>query len=89
MNALYYIVSQNSSHLLTVCIRGTVLSWLQSFLCGRTHRTRIDGVVSDVAQIISGVVQGSGVGPVMFLAYINELIYILEGFDIKVKNVRR
>jgi len=66
-------------------IRGTVLSWLQSFLCGRTHRTRIDGVVSDVAQLISGVVQGSGVGPVMFLAYINELIYILEGFDIKVK----
>jgi len=66
-------------------VHGTVLSWLQSFLCGHTHRTRIDGIVSDIAQLISGVVQGSGIGPIMFLAYINELIYILEGFDIKLK----
>jgi len=62
-----------------------VLSWLHSFLCGRTNRTRNDGVVSYVAQLISGVVQGSAIEPIMFLTYINELIYILEGFDIKVK----
>ena len=66
-------------------VRRTILRWLQSFLCGRTHRTRIDGAVSDVAQLISAVVQRSGIGPIMFLAYINELIYILEGLGIKVK----
>ena len=47
--------------------------------------TRIDDAVSDIAEVISGVVQGSGIGPVMFIAYINELIYILEQFGIKVK----
>ena len=56
-------------------IRGTVLCWIQIFLCGRSHATRIDDAVSDIAELISGVVQGSGIGPVMFIAYINELIY--------------
>jgi len=35
--------------------------------------------------LISGVVQRSGIGPILFLAYINELICILEQFDIEVK----
>ena len=55
------------------------------FLYGRTHATRIDDAVSDISELISGVVQGSSIGPVMFLAYFNELIYILEQFGIKVK----
>jgi len=54
------------------------------FVCGRSHATRIDDAVSDIAELISGVLQGSGIGPVMFIAYINELIYILEQFGIKV-----
>ena len=55
-------------------------------LCGRSHATRIDDAVSDIAELISGVVQGSGIGPVMFIVYINELIYILEVWH-KSKNV--
>jgi len=45
-----------------------VLRWIQKFLCGRSHATRIDDAVSDIAELISGVVQGSGIGPVMFIA---------------------
>jgi len=60
-------------------IRGTVLRWIQIFSCGRSHATRIGDAVSDIAELISGVVQGSGIGSVISLAY----IYILEQFGIR------
>lgn len=66
-------------------ICGTLLLWLQSFFSGRTHQTKVDSSLSDVAELISGVVQGSGIGPLMFVIYINELIEILERYNIKVK----
>ena len=66
-------------------IRGAVLKWIENFLTDRTHCTRVDSVLSEIAPLISGVVQGSGIGPLMFLTYINELIYILEELGVKVK----
>ena len=66
-------------------IRGALLLWIQNFFTGRTHHTRIGSMVSDTAQLTSGVVQGSGIGPLMFLIYVNELIDILEQHGIKVK----
>ena len=47
--------------------------------------TKVDLSLSDVAFLVSGVVQSSGIGPLMFLVYINELISILEQHGIKVK----
>ena len=55
------------------------------FFTGRTHQTKIETALSDLAVLLSGVVQGSGIGPLMFLVYIYELIYILEQFNINVK----
>jgi len=66
-------------------IRGALLTWLQNFSTGRTHRSKLGGYASDIAQLISGVVQGRGIGPLMFLTYVNELIDILENFGVKVK----
>jgi len=69
----------------TYGITGMLLKWLQSFLSNRTHCTRIGSSLSSSAQLISGVIQGSGIGPLLFLTLINELANILEEYGITIK----
>ena len=57
----------------------------EKLFTGRTHQTKIENTLSDMAVLLSGVVQGNGIGPLMFQVYVNKLIYILEEFNIKVK----
>jgi len=47
------------------------------FFSVRTHHTKV-GYFSDTAALISGVVQGSCIVPLMFLVYINEPTTVLE-----------
>ena len=61
-------------------IRGNVLAWFQSYLTGRTQVTMIDGVKSLPEKVEFGVPQGSILGPVLFLLYINDLPNISEFF---------
>ena len=69
---------QNCSLGYTHGIRGTVLTWLKHFFSGRMHQTRVENVSSNIVTLYSGVVQGSGIGPLMFSVYISELIDVLE-----------
>ena len=46
--------------------RGTLLSWINGFLTGRTQRVLVDGCSSDDTLVISGVLQGTVLAPLLF-----------------------
>ena len=59
-------------------IGGSVLSILTQFLLNRSQHVMVDGCRNKLANVVSGVPQGSVLGPLLFLLYTLELFPILE-----------
>ena len=54
-------------------IRGKLLWWMGDFLANRTQRVVINREKSQVGTVTSGIPQGSVLGPIFFVIYINDL----------------
>ncbi len=53
-------------------IEGAALDWFKNYLSGRSQKVDINGTLSEPMDINISVIQGSILGPILFLCYIND-----------------
>ena len=63
-------------------VRGNMLKWTQSYLTGRSAQVKIKNHISESFEIQSGVPQGSHLGPLLFILFINDITEVIKYSEI-------
>jgi gmma-aminobutyric acid receptor subunit gamma/cGMP-dependent protein kinase 2 len=54
-------------------IQPNILLWIMNFLTGRSQAVKYDGLITDYIAINQSIVQGSGIGPVLYVIFASDL----------------
>ena len=74
--------------LYNIGIIGNLMNWIKDFLKGREQRVVVNNEFSDWASVVSGIPQGSVLGPSLFTIFINDITSNVKKFadDTKLYN---